>query len=232
MKMTESPSTPVLVWDAPVRVFHWLLVLSFCGAYFTADSERWRLLHVTLGYTVGGLVAFRLVWGLVGTRYARFANFVRGPRAVGAYLRSLLNRQPMHHTGHNPAGALAIVALLLLSALTVGFGWATYADLGGEWLATLHEAAGNLMLAVAGFHLAGVVVSSGLHRENLVRAMFSGRKRGRPDEAIGRNFGVLAALLLAAVLGYWAMAWGTSPSASDLATPIGQRPTPTPATPP
>ena len=72
----------VLVWDVPVRVFHWLLVLSFTGAYLTAESERWRLLHNTLGYTVDGLVAFRLVWGLVGTRHARFSNFVRGPQAM------------------------------------------------------------------------------------------------------------------------------------------------------
>ena len=74
----------VLVWDAPVRVFHWLMVLSFAGAYLTAESERWRLLHVTLGYTMAGLVVFRMLWGLVGTRHARFASFVRGPARGGA----------------------------------------------------------------------------------------------------------------------------------------------------
>ena len=75
---TPASSRKVLVWDAPVRVFHWLMVASFAGAYLTAESERWRLLHVTLGYTMAGLVAFRIVWGLVGTRHARFASFVRG----------------------------------------------------------------------------------------------------------------------------------------------------------
>ncbi|HET7525957.1 MAG TPA: cytochrome b/b6 domain-containing protein, partial [Burkholderiaceae bacterium] len=107
-----GPVKPVLVWDAPVRVFHWLMVLSFAGAYLTAESERWRLLHVTLGYTMAGLLAFRIVWGLIGTRHARFASFVRGRAAVMRYLRSLLGGRPEHHAGHNPAGAWAIVALL------------------------------------------------------------------------------------------------------------------------
>ena len=122
--MTTDPQK-VLVWDAPVRVFHWLMVLSFAGAYLTAESERWRLVHVTLGYTLGGLVAFRLLWGCVGTRHARFANFVRGPAAVMRYLRSLLNEPPEHHLGHNPAGAVAIVLLLLSSIVIVGTGWAS-----------------------------------------------------------------------------------------------------------
>jgi cytochrome b len=229
MKMPESPGAAVLVWDAPVRVFHWLLVLSFAGAYLSAESERWRLVHVTLGYTVGGLVAFRLLWGVLGTRYARFANFVRGPRVVLAYMQSMLRRQPEHHTGHNPAGAVAIVALLLLAMLTVGFGWATYDDLGGEWLAEVHGTAGNLMLGVVGVHLAGVVAGSWLHRENLVRAMFTGLKRGYPNEAIRRAFGLVAALLLAVVVGYWVLAWREAPTASNLATPVGRSAAPQPA---
>src|SRR6478672_9751097 len=115
MPERASAVRKVLVWDAPVRVFHWLMVASFAGAYVTAESERWRLVHVTLGYTLAGLVAFRLLWGLVGTRHARFAAFVRGPAAVASYLRSLLRNAPEHHAGHNPAGALAIVAMLLLA---------------------------------------------------------------------------------------------------------------------
>jgi len=118
--MTES-KTKILVWDAPVRVFHWLMVLSFAGAYLTAESERWRLVHVSLGYTMGGLVAFRILWGLLGTRHARFASFVRGPAAVMRYGRALLNGTPEHHVGHNPAGAVAIV-LLLLARLMVDTG--------------------------------------------------------------------------------------------------------------
>ena len=120
----NTPSTPdappVLVWDAPVRVFHWLLAASFVGAYITAESERWRLVHVTLGYTVGALVVFRLLWGLVGTRHARFSAFVRGPAAVAAYLRSLPGGGGEHPVGHNPAGGWAIVGLLTLAALSLG----------------------------------------------------------------------------------------------------------------
>ena len=129
-----------------MRVFHWLLVLSFAGAYLSAESEHWRLLHITLGYTMGGLVAFRLVWGLIGSRYARFANFVRGPAAVLAYLRGLWQGQPQHYLGHNPAGAVAIVLLLLASVAVVATGWAGYNELGGEWLSELHEGAANAML--------------------------------------------------------------------------------------
>jgi cytochrome b len=106
--------TEVLVWDLPVRLFHWLLALSFAGAYLTGDSERLRDIHVMLGYTMAGLVAFRLAWGLLGTRYARFASFAYGPRQVLGYLRSLLNRSPQHYLGHNPAGSWAIYGLLAL----------------------------------------------------------------------------------------------------------------------
>jgi len=209
----------ILVWDAPVRVFHWLLALSFFGAYLTAESERWRLLHVTLGYTAGGLVVFRLLWGLFGTRHARFADFVRGPSAVRRYLGSLLRGRPEHHAGHNPAGALAILTLLGLTCITVATGWATYTGIGGDWLEEGHELAGNLMLAVVGVHVAAVVLASWLHRENLVRAMVTGRKLGTPQEGIRRAWGGLAALMLAAVLGFWWWQWQGAPAASADARP-------------
>ena len=98
----------ILVWDLPTRAFHWLLAVSFAGAFLTAESERCRDIHVTLGYTMLGLVAFRLVWGLVGTRYARFSSFPLGLRNVMRYFRSLLTRSPQHYPGHNPAGSWAI----------------------------------------------------------------------------------------------------------------------------
>ena len=114
----------ILVWDAPTRVFHWALALSFVGAFVTADSERLRDVHVVLGYTVFGLIAFRLIWGVVGTRYARFTSFAFGPRAVVAYLKSLLTLRPQHFLGHNPAGSIAIYALLALGLLTGLTGYA------------------------------------------------------------------------------------------------------------
>jgi cytochrome b len=212
----NTPTTPqerILIWDAPVRVFHWLLALSFFGAYLTAESERWRLVHVTLGYTAGGLVVFRLLWGLFGTRHARFADFVRGPKAVLRYLGSLLRGQPEHHAGHNPAGALAIVALLGLTCITVLLGWANYSELGGEWVEEGHELAANLMLLVVGVHVGAVVLASWLHRENLVRAMVTGRKLGSAPEGIRRAWGLLAAVMLAAVLGFWWLQWESAPAA-------------------
>jgi cytochrome b len=202
----------ILVWDAPVRVFHWLTVLSFFGAYLTAESERWHLLHVTFGYTLGGLIAFRLLWGVIGTRYARFASFVRGPAAVVRYLRSLLQGRPEHHVGHNPAGALAIVLLLLLGILLVATGWASEQELGGHWLEELHEGVGNFMLAVVGVHVAAVLLSSWLHRENLVRAMIDGRKHGAPSEGVRGARWVVGALLLAAVLGFWWWQFHSAPA--------------------
>ena len=138
---------------------------------------------MTLGYTMLGLIAFRILWGLVGPRHARFASFVRGPAAVARYLRSLLAGRPEHHLGHNPAGAVAIVALLAVALAAIGSGWAVYNDFGGHWLEESHEFLAGAMLAVVGVHLAGVAVASWVHRENLVRAMLTGRKDapgGRP----------------------------------------------------
>jgi cytochrome b len=198
-----APARGILVWDAPVRVFHWLLVLGFAGAWLTSESERWQLVHVTLGYTVMGLVAFRLAWGLVGSRYARFASFVRGPKSVGRYVGSLLRGRPEHHTGHNPAGALALVGLLALAALVTATGWATYNELGGHALEELHEGLASTMLGLAVAHVGGVVLGSWAHRENLVASMITGRKAGTPEEAIARPWRGIAALLLAAVLAFW-----------------------------
>jgi len=212
--MSASPvknPTKILVWDAPVRIFHWLMVLSFAGAYLTAESESWRLVHVTLGYTMAGLVAFRLVWGLTGTRYARFAAFVRGPKAVARYLNALLRGQPEHTTGHNPAGAIAIVAMLGLTAAIGATGWAAYNDISGEWVAELHELVANAMLLVVGIHVAGVVVASWLHKENLVRAMVTGRKLGSPEDGIRSAWRILAIVMLASVVGFWYLQWQSAP---------------------
>ena len=209
---TADPARPrALVWDAPVRIGHWLVVLCFAGAWLTAESERWQLAHVTLGSTLGGLIAFRIAWGLVGTRHARFASFIRGPRAVASYLRSLVGPRPQHHTGHNPAGALSVVALLLLAIAVTLSGWAATAG-PDHWLKELHEAAASVMLAMVTLHVAAVAVSSWLHRENLVRAMFSGRKHALPGDGIKRAWRSVGALMLVAVLGFWWQQW----SAPDL----------------
>ena len=214
--VNDPASHRVLVWDAPVRVFHWLMVLSFAGAYLTAESERWRLLHVTLGYTMAGLVGFRILWGLVGTRHARFSNFVRGPAAVARYVRAMLRGRPEHHTGHNPAGALVILALLGLTLAITASGWATFNETGGEWLEEVHELSSNVMLAVVGIHIAGVLLASRLHHENLIGAMITGRKPGRPEEGVRSAWRTVAALMLVAVLGFWWLQWQSAPAGGGL----------------
>ncbi len=198
-----TPTARILVWDLPLRVFHWLLAASFAGAFITAESERWRDIHVMLGYTMLALVAFRLIWGIAGTRHARFASFAFGPARVVGYLRSLVSRKPQHYTGHNPAGSWAIFALLACAVAAGGTGLALYNELGGRTLEHLHEFFANAMLALVVVHLAGVLGGSLLHRENLVVAMLTGRKRGPQGDAIGTPRRVVAVALLAAVLGLW-----------------------------
>lgn len=193
----------ILVWDMPVRVFHWLLAVSFLGAWLTAEGDQWRLLHVTLGYTVLGLVGFRIVWGVLGTRYARFTSFVRSPSIVLRYIGSLLRGKPQHYIGHNPAGAVAILALLLLGLAVGGSGWATYASTNGEAYEDLHEVLATLMLVIVALHILGVAVGSWVHHENLIGAMITGRKHGAPLDGTERDRRGLGTLLLAAVLGFW-----------------------------
>lgn len=216
MSNMGDDSGKILVWDAPVRVFHWLLVLSFAGAFLTAESERWRLAHVSLGYTVGGLVAFRILWGLLGTRYARFGSFVRGPRVVARYARALLAGKPEHHVGHNPAGAVGIVLLLLLSLAVVATGWANYSELGGKLIEELHEVAGNFMLTVVIVHVAAALVMSWIHRENLVRSMVTGKRTGLPEQAIKRPWRPVALIIVVTVMGFWWVQWLGAPEAAGI----------------
>lgn len=205
----------IAVWDLPVRVFHWLMVFSFAGAYLTSESDGWQWVHITLGYTLGGLVAFRLVWGVVGTRYARFSNFVRGPAVIAHYVRRFVTRQPAHYVGHNPAGAVAIVVLLLLSSVIVASGWSVYNDLGADWLEDVHETAANAMWLVVAVHLGGVALAGWRQSENLVAAMVSGKKQGVASQRIPRTWRPLGVLLLATVLSFWFFQWQNAPVSID-----------------
>ena len=195
----------ILVWDWPVRLGHWLMVGGFILAWLTSESETFRLLHVISGATVLTVAIFRLPWGFIGSRYARFVDFVRGPRAVKDYAASLLRLEPAHHVGHNPAGGWAIVLLLGLAILTGISGWASYNDIGGEFLEERHEGLAVTMLIVVFIHVAGVLSGSLVHGENLVRAMLNGRKQGMPGEAIRSARPPAGAVLLAwvAVAGWW-----------------------------
>ena len=213
MNLPETPSTPdsVKVWDPLVRLFHWSLVAAFAIAWLTGDEES--RLHELAGYAVIGLVLVRIVWGFIGTRYARFSDFVYRPSTVLGYAREMLIAKPKHYLGHNPLGGMMILALLvsLLAAGVTGLalqgaeqGTGPFASLAAGTTVTmpgiiatamadddndegdegneeiweeLHEFFANLTLLLVALHIAGVIIGSLVHRENLVRAMFTGRKR-------------------------------------------------------
>lgn len=194
----------ILVWDLPVRIGHWLMAGGFALAWLTGDSEEWRLVHVCAGGTVVGVALFRLLWGFVGSRHARFGDFLRAPSAALAYLKSLPGPGPHHHVGHNPAGGWAIVLLLALGLFTGASGWLTYQEIGGKLFEELHEGLANIMLVVVIVHLLGVAVGSLVHRENLPRAMVTGLKVGAVKDAIAGSRPLVALGLLGWVV---AAAW-------------------------
>jgi cytochrome b len=189
---TADPGTRVRVWDSFVRLFHWGLVASVLIAYFTEDDLLG--LHTWAGYTVLGLIGARLLWGLVGSPHARWASFVRGPRATLAYVSDALQGRAARYLGHNPAGAAMVVALLLgltTTALTgvalLGAGEAAgplapylqgMSPAAAHDLEEIHEWAANLTMLLVPIHLIGVAFASRQHGENLVRAMIDGYKRG------------------------------------------------------
>lgn len=193
----------VLVWDAPTRVFHWMQVISFVGAYLTSDSERNRDIHLAFGYILLGLIIFRLLWGFVGTRYARFNSFLFMPGEIIAYLRSLFKGQPKHYLGHNPAGSVAVWLLLVLGLFLCVTGVMALQDDASELVVEMHGVVTNVMLVVILLHIAGVVVSSALHHENLVRSMITGFKSAETDAGIRRNYNWLGVTLLAAAVVFW-----------------------------
>lgn len=181
----------IKVWDPVVRLFHWTLVPAFFLAYFT--EEDLLTLHVWAGYVVFGLIVFRLAWGFTGTNTARFSNFVFKPRVVLNYLKDTLKLKAPRYVGHNPAGG-AMIILLLISLLATSLtgvavygteesagplaGWLAGAgEYRSEQLEELHEFFANFTLLLVIIHVAGVVAESVIHRDNLVRAMFTGYKR-------------------------------------------------------
>ncbi len=196
----------VMVWDLPTRCFHWLLVAGFTGATVTGDSEWWRDYHLLFGYTLAGLIVFRLVWGFVGTRYARFSSFRFCGRQVAVYLRSLVKKPIAHHTGHNPAGSWVIYILLLLAAIASVTGVLMVNDIGADPVEIIHELSSTVMLWTVGLHIAGALVSSFLHRENLLLAMITGRKRSVHCAGIANTRLPVALCLLLAVLVFWVVA--------------------------
>jgi cytochrome b len=199
----DDSSHKVLIWDLPVRLIHWLLVICFFGAYITAEIDELKIIHFTLGYTLAALIVIRIAWGFIGTTHAKFSNFIRHPKAAISYLRSMIRREHPTDVGHNPAGALAIVALLSLGLLVSLSGWSTLHEMVGEWAEEVHEVLANFMLVIVVVHIVAVVGGSFLQKENLVKAMITGKKTALDKDTIPESKSLLAIALLLAVLSFW-----------------------------
>lgn len=215
-------SGKIKVWDLPVRVFHWLLVVCFAVAYAVAESERLRGLHSVLGYTATGLILFRIVWGLVGSRFARFRSFAFAPGKAVEYLRSLGSGHPQHFTGHNPAGSYVIYAILAIGLATGVTGYMTLNEIGGESAEDVHELCANVWLGLVIVHLAGVLVGSWIHRENLVRTMITGYRDGVTGQSGGQTTGLstsravgIALAVSVALFWVWSLLTGWVPGAGE-----------------
>ena len=191
----KPAGTKIQVWDRFVRFFHWSLVISFTLSYWSAKAGKHEL-HAVLGYFVVGLVLARVFWGVYGSRYARFGNFIHAPAAVLNYLKAIASGHPRRYLGHNPAGGIMVMALLATLVFITFTGLTVLAviDFDGPLLGMMktmtdqeayaawssHTYAVNIILAMVGLHLLGVILASFQHKENLVQAMITGLKH--PDE--------------------------------------------------
>lgn len=192
--MSSNTLQTIKVWDVLIRVFHWSLVGFFTLAYLTEGEDEWMTIHSYAGYSILILLVFRLLWGVIGTHHARFSNFVTRPKNALIYVKALATGKAKHYVGHNPAGALMIITLIISIAITGFSGMALYATDGYGPLATsffatwpegaikeVHEFFANFTVFLVVIHVGGVLVSSLLHKENLIRAMITGKKH-RPLE--------------------------------------------------
>ena len=189
--MNETQATvPVRVWDIPVRLFHWLLVLLVIVMFVTGKlGGNWLEWHERAGYSILGLVMFRIVWGFVGSHHARFVNFLRGPKTVLAYVKNAVRKDSPGHTGHNPLGAVSTVTMLGVLLLQAVMGLFANDDLMlegpfahlvskgvSDQLTTLHKLNSTLILILIGGHLAAIAFAFFYKKENLVKAMITGDK--------------------------------------------------------
>ncbi len=205
----------VAVWDVPVRLFHWLLLGLVGFSWWSGDQgDDWMDWHSKSGYAILTLLLFRIGWGFIGSDSARFAQFVRGPRASFAYLRSVLQRQPKAYLGHNPLGGWMIMALLLVLLVQVITGllgnddsdysaplshWVSHDT--SSFITTLHVYNFDLLLALVGLHLAAVLTHLIMRRDDLLTAMFTGFKTSLTGESAGRRVSVWRAIVLLGVMG-------------------------------
>lgn len=200
-----------LTIDAPIRAFHWLFALSFAGAWLTAESERWRDVHVTLGYAFGGLLLFRLVYGLVGPRQARLSGLWRRASGLGDWLRAALAGQPGLTRFVTLGMGAAMLLLLLVAAPLVLSGYAGHVDWLGmeDALEEVHEFFANSAMALVLTHVALIGLLSVIRRRNIAQPMLTGRATGPGPDLVKANRTWLALLVVTAFLGF--VAWQMAP---------------------
>ncbi|MFD2173932.1 cytochrome b/b6 domain-containing protein [Rhodobacter lacus] len=189
MTETSAPNTPI--WDPLVRVFHWALFVCVVGAWLLGEfGPSIMTLHFWLGYAIGGLLVVRLLWGLIGPKTARFANFVTGPGPVLRYALTLFSRKPSHTHGHNPMGGWSVVVMLAVLALQVGSGlfsasfddfvFGPFSDLVSEdvsgWMLDLHKFLAPVILVLVALHVGAIGFYKVWKREDLVTPMITGRR--------------------------------------------------------
>jgi cytochrome b len=201
---TNDPKR-ILVWDLPVRLFHWLLAASFLGAFAIAnlvdDESSLFALHMLLGGVMAFMVLLRVIWGFVGSRYARFGSFAFGPRTLVGYLRGALTGKAERYAGHNPGSSAAVWAMLAI-ALGLAFTGA-FMSRGGEAFEEVHEMLAWAMVVVVALHVAGIIWHTIRHKENIARSMIDGHKRGAPSDAIPSARAAVAIAFLG-LTGLWA----------------------------
>ena len=189
--MSDTQTTArVRVWDLPIRLFHWLLVLLVIALFVTGKlGGNWLEWHKRAGFSVLGLLIFRIIWGFVGSYHARFPHFVRGPKAISAYVKSLMRKESPRYAGHNPLGALSVVVMLFVLLLQGLAGLFANDDLMlegpyakfvskavSDQLTTFHKLNADLILFLIGLHLSAIAFAYFYKKENLVAAMFTGTK--------------------------------------------------------
>ncbi|MDV7340216.1 cytochrome b/b6 domain-containing protein [Terasakiella sp. A23] len=180
------------VWDLPTRAFHWLLVISVCTGWWLGENLSFSNIswHFYLGYTTGGLVLFRLIWGLIGPKYIRLSALFHKPQTTLDYVAEMKSREPSGYPGHSPVGSLSVLGLLAVLALQVVTGLFAEADdlfsagplssyVGSNIVQlanAIHEINSKILLAMVVLHLAALMFYLIWKRENLIRAMVTGKK--------------------------------------------------------